>query len=149
MIVRNNWLTGQLYLLGKHHFLQYFCHAKKDLQSGQCWNGGGSSNKGDSTVMKVENVVKVFESAAGRVVALRGINLWGSKLFWWIMSDNHYASMMNYRILCWMPMRASYHHKPICMHSQSQHNKTRLYRFGQKSIEQSPVNLLAYYLQYV
>jgi putative ABC transport system ATP-binding protein len=25
--------------------------------------------------MKVENVVKVFESAAGRVVALRGINL--------------------------------------------------------------------------
>lgn len=40
-----------------------------------------SSNKGDSTVMKVENVVKVLESAAGRVVALRGINLWGSKLF--------------------------------------------------------------------
>jgi hypothetical protein len=23
MIVRNNLLTGQLYLLGKHHFLQY------------------------------------------------------------------------------------------------------------------------------
>ena len=48
---------------------------QRRIYSGQCWNGGGGSNKGDSTVMKVENVVKVFESAAGRVVALRGINL--------------------------------------------------------------------------
>jgi len=30
---------------------------------------------GDSVVLKVENITKVFESAAGRVAALRGVNL--------------------------------------------------------------------------
>ncbi|HEU4605540.1 MAG TPA: ABC transporter ATP-binding protein [Nitrososphaera sp.] len=35
-------------------------------------NADGS---GDSIVLQVENIVKVFESAAGRVAALRGVNL--------------------------------------------------------------------------
>ena len=35
-------------------------------------NANGSGN---SIVLKVENIVKVFESAAGRVAALRGVNL--------------------------------------------------------------------------
>jgi len=33
------------------------------------------SSANDSVVLKVENIVKVFESAAGRVAALRGVNL--------------------------------------------------------------------------
>jgi putative ABC transport system ATP-binding protein len=36
---------------------------------------GSVEQDGDSTVMKVENLVKVFDSAAGRVAALRGINI--------------------------------------------------------------------------
>jgi putative ABC transport system ATP-binding protein len=37
--------------------------------------GKESSSGNDSVVLKVENIVKVFESAAGRVAALRGVNL--------------------------------------------------------------------------
>jgi putative ABC transport system ATP-binding protein len=38
---------------------------------------GGNTINGndDSIVLKVENIIKVFESAAGRVAALRGVNL--------------------------------------------------------------------------
>lgn len=34
-----------------------------------------TNGSGDSVVLKVEKIVKVFESAAGRVAALRGVNL--------------------------------------------------------------------------
>ena len=37
--------------------------------------GKNANGSGDSIVLKVENIVKVFESAAGRVAALRGVNL--------------------------------------------------------------------------
>ena len=37
--------------------------------------GGNTINGDDSIVLRVENIVKVFESAAGRVAALRGVNL--------------------------------------------------------------------------
>jgi putative ABC transport system ATP-binding protein len=42
-----------------------------------CLTGSSTSNNGngDSVVLRVENIVKVFESAAGRVAALRGVNL--------------------------------------------------------------------------
>lgn len=41
----------------------------------RCLAGGNTNNGNNSTVLKVENVVKVFESAAGKVAALRGVNL--------------------------------------------------------------------------
>lgn len=41
----------------------------------RCLAGRNPNNENDSTVLKVENIVKVFESAAGKVAALRGVNL--------------------------------------------------------------------------
>jgi putative ABC transport system ATP-binding protein len=41
----------------------------------RCVAGVNTNNGNDSTVLKVENIVKVFESAAGKVAALRGVNL--------------------------------------------------------------------------
>jgi putative ABC transport system ATP-binding protein len=41
--------------------------------------GRNANNVSDGIVLKVENIVKIFESAAGRVAALRGVNLSISK----------------------------------------------------------------------
>jgi putative ABC transport system ATP-binding protein len=42
----------------------------------ECLTGRNTSNQNDdSVVLRVENIVKVFESAAGRVAALRGVDL--------------------------------------------------------------------------
>lgn len=41
-----------------------------------CLAGSNANNRGDgSIVLEVEKIVKIFESAAGRVAALRGVNL--------------------------------------------------------------------------
>jgi putative ABC transport system ATP-binding protein len=37
--------------------------------------GTNANNGSDGIILKVENIVKIFESAAGRVAALRGVNL--------------------------------------------------------------------------
>src|SRR6185295_25448 len=41
----------------------------------RCLAGVNPNNGNVSTVLKVKNIVKVFESAAGKVAALRGVNL--------------------------------------------------------------------------
>ncbi|MEW5840428.1 ABC transporter ATP-binding protein [Nitrososphaera sp.] len=50
--------------------------ARESALQGSSSDGGGSGNSGDNgVVLQVENVTKIFDSAAGRVAALRGINI--------------------------------------------------------------------------
>ena len=58
-------LTDESVILIKQTPISIECLAGKNLNNGS----------DDSIVLRVENIVKVFESAAGRVVALSGLNL--------------------------------------------------------------------------